>query len=474
MRNHIQHTAFRGRMVMLGFGSIGQGVLTLLLRHIDMTPEQMTIVTATEHGRQVARRCKVADFRVQPITRQNYREILTPLLNKGDFLVNLACNVSSPDLIELCRAQGALYMDADLWPWVDNDYVTEAQPEERFNYLMREKTLALRASAGGTDPTAVITHGVNPGLVSHFLKQALLNMAHETGRSVSVPETREGWAQLAHALNMKVVHVAERDSQVADRPKQPGEFVNTWSIHGLIGEGTDAAELGWGSHERHLPAIGRRHHVGSGCAIYLERPGVNVRVRSWTPLEGAYHGFLITHGEAITIPDYYTLKAGDELVYRPTCHYAYHPCDDAVLSVHEFCGKGFNLQRHLRILGAEVVTGMDELGVMIGGNAGGVYWYGSRLTIEAARELAPNNNATTLQTAAGVLGAVIWAIENPACGITEPDEMDYRRVLDIATPYLGEMVGVWGDWNPLKDRIPLFPEDLDESDPWQFKNIMVA
>lgn len=474
MSNHIQHTAFSGRMVMVGFGSIGQGVLTLLLRHINMKPDQITIFTADDHGRAVAKACKVTDFRVQPITRENYREQLTPLLGKGDMMVNLACNISSPDLIEFCRAQGALYMDADLWPWVDNDYVTEAAPEERFNYLMREKTLAQRATEGENAPTAVIMHGVNPGLVSHFLKQALLNMARDTGLNITPPDSRAGWAELARKLNMKVVHVAERDTQIADRPKQPGEFVNTWSIHGLVGEGTDASELGWGSHEKELPRQGREHDVGSKCAIYLERPGASVRVRSWTPLEGPYHGFLITHGEAITIPDYYTVTNGNEVVYRPTCHYAYHPCDDAIVSIHEFCGKGYNLQKHLRIISDEVVTGMDELGVMIGGNEKGVYWYGSRLTIDEARKVAPYNNATTLQTAAGVLGAVIWTIENPSRGIVEPDEMDYRRVLDIASPYLGEMVGVWGDWNPLKDRIPLFPEDLDESDPWQFKNILVA
>jgi homospermidine synthase len=57
-------------------------------------------------------------------------------------------------------------------------------------------------------------------------------------------------------------------------------------------------------------------------------------VRTWTPLEGPFHGFLITHGESISISDYFTLRDGTKLVYRPTVHYAYHPCDDAVLSVH--------------------------------------------------------------------------------------------------------------------------------------------
>ena len=71
------------------------------------------------------------------------------------------------------------------------------------------------------------------------------------------------------------------------------------------------------------------------------------------------------------------------------------------------------------------------------------------------------------------LSGMIWAIENPAAGVVEPDEIDFRRNLEICLPYLGPVVGKYTDWTPLFDRGRLFPEDLDESDPWQFKNIRV-
>ena len=44
---------------------------------------------------------------------------------------------------------------------------------------------------------------------------------------------------------------------------------------------------------------------------------------------------------------------------------------------------------------------------------------------------------------------MIWAIENPNAGIVETDEMDYRRCLEIQTPYLGPVRGVYTDWTPL-------------------------
>jgi homospermidine synthase len=191
-------------------------------------------------------------------------------------------------------------------------------------------------------------------------------------------------------------------------------------------------------------------------------------------MEGQYHGFLITHGEAISISDYYTVRAGKKVVYRPTCHYAYHPCDNTVLSLHEYAGKNWALPENKRILMDEIYDGIDELGALLMGHARGCYWYGSQLSIHEARKLAPFNNATSLQVAAGVMAGVVWAMENPQRGVCDPDDLDFQRVLEIAAPYLGNVVGTYSDWTPLQGRGQLFPEDVDSSDSWQFKNFRVV
>jgi homospermidine synthase len=273
---------------------------------------------------------------------------------------------------------------------------------------------------------------------------------------------------------VKVIHIAERDTQTAAFAKQPGEFVNTWSIDGFAGEGCQPAELGWGTHEKTLPADARHHDFGSGAAIYLMRPGASTRVRSWTPMAGPLHGFLITHNESISIADYYSVAEGGTLRYRPTVHYAYHPCDDAVLSVHELAGRNWQLQPRQRLMMDEIRNGVDELGVLLMGHLRGAYWYGSRLSIEQARALAPHNNATSLQVTAAVLGGLVWAMENPRAGVVEADHLDHARVLQVAGPYLGDMVGAYSDWTPLLDRERLFPEEVDASCPWQFGNFRVT
>jgi homospermidine synthase len=252
------------------------------------------------------------------------------------------------------------------------------------------------------------------------------------------------------------------------------EFWNTWSVEGFISEGLQPAELGWGSHEKWMPDNARGFDSGPQTAIYLLQPGAETRVRSWTPTAQAQYGFLVTHNEAISIADYYTVSDGDKVVFRPTSHYAYHPSDVAVLSLHEMFGRSGEAPAAHKILDEnEIVDGIDELGVLLYGHAKNAYWYGSQLSIKETRKLAPYQNATGLQVSSAVLAGMVWALENPKAGIVETDEMDHARCLKVQRPYLGPVVGVYTDWTPLTDRLGFFPEDIDTSDPWQFRNILV-
>jgi homospermidine synthase len=472
--SHKVYLDFPGRIVMVGFGSIGQGVLPLILRHIGIPPTRIVVVTAEDAGKAEAEKLGVK-FIVEPLVRENYRRVLDGLLGRGDFLVNLSVEVSSIALIRHCWERGALYIDTCIEPWAGGYTDPTVPPGRRTNYALREDALALRTDLTAKNPTAVITHGANPGLVSHFVKEALLQLKKDIGVEKDKPDPteRKEWAELAQALNVKVIHIAERDTQVSSHPKEVGEFVNTWSVDGFVGEGCQPAELGWGSHERNFPRDAKRHDFGCQSAIYLGQPGAGTRVRTWTPKAGPIHGFLVTHSESISLADYYTVKKYGDVVYRPTSHYAYHPADNAVLSVHELAGRNWQMQPRQRIMMDDITSGMDELGVLLAGHKKNAYWYGSQLTIEEARKLVPYNNATSLQVTVAVLAGIIWAMEHPDSGLMEPDELDHKRILEICKPYLGTMTGAYTDWSPLSDRESLFPEDLDMSDPWQFKNVRV-
>lgn len=468
--------AFPGRLVVLGCGSIGQGILPMLLHHTTISPERMQIIAADERGKDAAAALGIP-FELATLTREDHAAVLKKYLRKGDFLLNLSVNVGSSDLIKACQAIGALYVDTSIeqWPGFSSD--PSVPVVDRTNYLHTTKYVRDFKEAYVGGPTAVVNHGANPGLITQFIKEALLHIARDTGFASEVPVSREEWAALMHGLRIRTIQMAERDTQASPLIKQPDEFVNTWSIDGFVSEATQPAELGWGTHEKEVPADGHVHTMGNEAALYLDRPGALTRVRSWTPREGSYHGYLITHDECMTTAEYYTVLEQGQPIFRPTVMYAYHPCDDAVLSLREYAGNNFKEPRKKRILMAEIERGSDELGVLLMGHKKRAYWYGSDLSIAQARELAPEyQNATTMQVAAGALAAVLWALENPARGICEPEDLDFRRILDIAGPYLGTMHGKYTNWTPLRDRKNeklLFPEDTDPTDPWQFKNFRV-
>ncbi|MGO4707413.1 homospermidine synthase [Microvirga sp. 2MCAF38] len=469
------HGRITGPIVMIGFGSIGKGALPLIERHFEFDRDRFVVVDPEDKDRALLDERGIPLIK-KALTRENYREILTPLLTKGGgqgFCVNLSVDTSSRDILELCRELGALYIDTVAEPWAGFYYDKSVGPEERTNYALREIILdARRRNPGGT--TAISCCGANPGMVSWLVKQALLNVAKDAGIAHDNLETRQDWALLMQRVGVKGIHIAERDTQRARAPKPPNVFVNTWSVEGFVSEGVQPAELGWGTHEKWMPENGRTHAKGCQSAIYLLQPGANTRVRTWTPTAQAQYGFLVTHNEAISISDYFSVREGDKVAYRPTCHYAYHPSNDAVLSLHEMFGQGAKPQDKFHILDEnEIVDGIDELGVLLYGHDKNAYWYGSQLSIAETRRLAPYQNATGLQVTSAVIAGMVWALENPNAGIMEADEIDFRRCLDVQKPYLGPVVGVYTDWTPLDGRPGYFAEDLDMSDPWQFRNVLV-
>ena len=278
-------------------------------------------------------------------------------------------------------------------------------------------------------------HGANPGLVSHFTKRALLEIASamiERNQPAATgvdrasfeklvadaeSEGQGAFARLSQATGTKVIHISERDTQVSSQPKAINEFVNTWSIEGFYEEGTAPAELGWGTHERRLPKHAHTPIGGPGNQIFLAQPGVRTLVHSWVPAGGPIIGMVVRHAESFTISDYLTVWEdtieGRRAVYRPTVHYAYMPCDNGILSLYELTMRNFQLQPTLRIMSDEITGGMDELGVLLMGHGLNAWWTGSQLDIHETRKLVPGQNATTLQVAAAVLGGLVFMIRHP-------------------------------------------------------------
>ncbi len=473
---------FSGRILVIGCGAVSQCLQPLLLRHIDMDYKKLTIMDF-EDRRDLIRETLAAGahYAQERVTPDDLAYLLGLYAGPGDLIIDLAWNIGAIDILQWCHDHNVMYINTSVELW--NPYFTDNdRPVDRTLYV---RHLALRDHIrrwSQSGATAVVEHGANPGLVSHWTKVALRDitlaiidrgLAGDRQAMMESALDDEDYARLAMFSGTKVIHVSERDTQIGSRPKEVNEFVNTWSVAGFHEEGIAPAEMGWGTHEQRLPQFAHTHTYGPCNQICLAQMGINTYVRSWVP-SGEIIGMVVRHGESFTISDHLTVwdAAHRSPMYRPTVHYAYLPTDAAMSSVHELKMRNYDLQDNERIMRDEIVSGKDELGVLLLGHDLNGWWVGSQLDIEETRKLAPHQNATTLQVAASVIGAIAWMIRNPRWGVCVPDDLPYDEVLAIANPYLGQCLSVQTDWNPLKNRNELFdrygrplpqPEDM-----WQF------
>src|SRR6185295_18114716 len=221
------HATIDGPIVMIGFGSIGKGTLPLIERHFKYDKSRLVVIDPSDSDRDLCQKHGVR-FVHQAVTRENYREFLTPLLTEGSgrgFCVNLSVDTSSLDIMKLCRELGVLYIDTVIEPWPGFYFDKSAGPDARSNYALRETVLAeKRRSPGGS--TAISCCGANPGMVSWFVKQALIDLAAifprkpaegdreavagagATPQGFVEPKTQAAWARLARDLGVKGIHIA--------------------------------------------------------------------------------------------------------------------------------------------------------------------------------------------------------------------------------------------------------------------------
>ena len=472
---------FENRVLVLGAGSVSQCVLPLLVEHL-VDAKQITIVDMRDNRQRVSEVIAQGARYVQDqLTRENMDQFLSKFVSAGDFLLDLAWNIDANEIIEWAHDHGVIYLNTSLEEWDPYSAAVSRNPTERTLYWRHMKLRKLTDTWGGAGPTAIVEHGANPGLVSHLTKKSLFDIAtraikdSKAASGVSEALAVENFPVLAQKLGVKVIHIAERDTQVSDKPKLLNEFVNTWSVEGFYEEGIAPAELGWGTHEKTLPVNAYQHESGPKNQICIAQPGATTWVRSWVP-KMETTGMLVRHGEAFTISDHLTVWQDGKAIYRPTVHYAYCPTDAAIASMRELEMQQWSITPNQRIMNEEIIDGEDRLGVLLMGHPYKSWWTGSLLSIHDSRKLIPKQSATTVQVASAVYAAVAWAMANPNAGYRVPDDLPWQEVLGFAEKYWGGYYSEPADWDPLMHRNDLYKgwnnRKYDESDPWQFGNFL--
>ncbi|HOG24154.1 MAG TPA: saccharopine dehydrogenase C-terminal domain-containing protein [Candidatus Omnitrophota bacterium] len=477
---------FNQRVLCIGFGSVGKCTLPVLLKHIRIPYKNITVLDFEDKRKELAPWIKKGvRFAQERITPVNVTRTLSKYVSRGGMIIDLTWNIDSLDMISWCHENEVLYANTSVEEWDPYANIDKKTPLEKSLYFkqLEIRKMVSKWSDGAT--TAVLDHGANPGLISHFTKQGLMDIARKVVRDKTTSKNDrkvlehlirdEDFSHLAMKLGVKTIHVSERDTQISRRPKEVDEFVGTWSIEGLREEAIAPSEIGWGTHEKEMPSIACVPEYGPKNQIFLSQMGMNTWVRSWVP-NYEIVGMVIRHAEAFTLSERLTVWKNKKPLYRPTVHYAYMPCDETLSSLHELRCRNYELQPKCRIMSDEIISGTDILGALIMGHKYNSWWTGSMLSIEEARKLVPHQNATTIQVAIGVVAAAMWMIENPRKGVCEPEDLPHEQVLEVAKPFLGTFVSEASDWTPFKNYQVFFPENptslLDKKNPWCFNNFL--
>jgi len=479
---------FNGKILIIGCGSVSQCAIPLVLELIDMPPGKITIMDFVDNRPRIKDAIeKGVNYTMERVTPDNYRILLQKYVGPGDMIIDLAWNIDCIAMVRWCRDNQVLYINTSVEDW-DPYQDSERNDPTKYTLYSRHMDIGKKLAEWGNDTsasTAIVDHGANPGLVSHFTKYALIDIAEKILSKKTKDMRKEqleqalknkNFSRLAQIEGVKTIHISERDTQITNKPKEVNEFVNTWSIEGFFEEGVAPVELGWGTHEYYVPQNAYFHKTGPQNQICLTSLGIKTWVRSWVP-SGEITGMVIRHGEAFGISDRLTIWENGKAVYRPTVHYVYCPSDVAINSLHELEMRQYKLQEKQRIMNDEIIDGRDELGVLLMGHDFTSWWCGSLLDIHEARRLVPHQQATTLQVAVSVVAAAIWMIKNPNRGFLLPDDIDHDEILKIAVPYIKPFVSKSVDWTPLKNLNTKFTKfDIlkpKEEDVWQFVSFLV-
>ncbi|AMQ83557.1 saccharopine dehydrogenase C-terminal domain-containing protein [Pseudomonas glycinae] len=428
------------RIVIVGFGSIAQALMPLLVARYDA--EFVIFDKEVDVDRQLVADEYSACLIRKMITPRNFKEVLGHYLSEHAFLLNLAVSVSSEALIELAQSFQALYLDTCIEPW---EYSAEQHSNLTSNFSLRESLKGFSASRPPESATAIVAHGANPGFISVLLKKALVQMAALNGIAFEGGNPQD-WAMLSQQLGIRVIQVSERDTQFANVERSSGHFMCTWSVDGLITECLQPAEMGWGSHEAHVPEGATLNRY----ALAMKEQGREIRVKSWSPNYLDFAGYLLTHNESLSIAEYLTLGDAANPIYRPTVYYAYHPCDQAVESMALLASGDEEHVLSKEVLKGNITSGIDELGVFLISDRYQSLWMGSNLSIGKARKMARHNSATSLQVVSSIVAGMAWAQAHPKAGVLESERLDWEFVYDIVEQYWQPIVFQQVDWRPVE------------------------
>lgn len=478
----IKTIKFKGHIFILGCGSMGTLMSYTIDKMIDMPMKNVYVFEMLDNRHKIEPLIKKGlHYKKVEIKAHNYKDVLSKV-SKGDIIIDCSYCIATIDILKLCQDKGAGYINSSIEDWDDDS------AEDSLEFTMKRRVEELKQQHNnykkkGLNYNAVVSMGCNPGNVSIWTKMGLDQIYRHFNKKFDYKD----YAELAQKLKVQTIHIAEKDTQKTQDPRKEDEYTNTWSERGVswYSEATAPIELNWGTHEKTVPkelapAIDPRKN--ENYAVFNRR-GCSAYAQSYTPISKNYVGMLIPHEENYTIAKCLTVRdKNGKVEYSPSVYYVYHPTDSTMASTFEIKEKNNIWQDDYRLLTKDVERGRDELGMCFFIEGGRVFWIGSLMDINEARELYDNKineyiNATNVQVAGGFFSGLVYLIDlankGEFNGLMVPDDLPHDRMWELSRMFLGPFIFMEvEDWKPQSyHKEYLKQEERDKN--WQFYNFLV-
>jgi homospermidine synthase len=475
------------RIVMIGHGGIGSCMIPLFKRHLRFRPNHIIVFDMDvstlpfTSKRTQTQTIDGVTYIHQKVTKENYRHLLSSYLRSGDLLLDLAWYIDTLALLEWCHQHNVMYINASVEVW-DVDHVQVDKDPREYTLYARQHEIQQQAKKWSTDahkPTAILTHGANPGWVSSTTKIALRDWALQLAKEGKLDSSlvkryvdQRRYGKLAQLLNVQTIHITELDTLRQSKPREIGTFLCTWSPAGFYEEATAPAEMGWGTHETLKDGV-YGYSEGPKNQVCLATRGMDTLVQSYVPGHN-YVGCVIRHEEAYSLSEYLTtFNSFGAVQYRPSVYYVYQPCPDALASLHEVRSNAYREPTKYVLPKRELIDGNDFLGCFLLSRDYGAWWIGTLQSLEDANKLLPAQGPTVLVVAAGVLGAVYQCFLHPQMGVVHPEALDEQEMMKVVEPYLHPFVsGPVSGWQPFVQS--KFGVKTRRTKDWTFDRLQVV
>lgn len=472
IRSMYNNIEFKGKIYFFGCGAVGKPLLLMLLKIVKINPKNILLIDKEDLTDEIKIFTDLGVNYIRTIIDEKTYKIILRNAGKTDIIIDCAYNINTYDLINLCAQKGCNYINSCIEDW---DYKTVADPIKYSLYSKHKELEKLNDTFPIKTFNAIVSMGCNPGNVSIWIKVGLemINKKYN--------HTYQSYAELAKKLGIQVIHISERDTQRTKVGKRVNEYCNTWSTDGesFFEEALGCVEASWGTHEKKVPEDVIKLEDNF---IILDRMGIHTYAQSVVPLYGRFIGNIIRHDESHSIGKELELKENNEIIYKPSVYYVYHPCDSARVSIEELKEKDYEYQKKYRLLTDEITRGRDILGLTFYLENKEVYWIGSILSIDEAREIFEYShnkwiNATNVQVMIGYLSGIIHLIElineDKYNGLMFPDNLPHKKIMKFSKAFLGEFIFKKIDDFQLIKYDKKFTNNNSYTNDWQFENFVI-